>query len=389
MPAVKGSAPVRALTVERGTFRPRYLLTGELEAAEAVHLTVPQSPSWRVEIRWMEEDGVRVTEGQKVLELDNSSFVKDLEDKRLSVAEHTSALERARVRAESAVAEDEHDVERRRSELEKARLDASVPVDLLPERERQERQLAVRRAELELAKALEQLEATRQVQKAEIAMRRIELEQARREVAVAEEAIAAMTVTSPTGGVLVVEQHPWEERKLQVGDSVWIGLPVMRLPDLATLEVEAVLPDVDEARVVEGLEAFATPDAFPHLRLPGRIESVAPVARQGEAGSLVRYFEVRVAIDLARAGAELDKLRPGMSVKVEVLGEPREGVLLASRSALDLSVEPPRAILADGTRRDLLLGPCNPTHCVVEEGLTGGERLAALVAPPAGRGGDR
>ena len=63
-------ATAREAVVTRGTFQTTILMTGELEAVEAALVVVPRTPLWRMPIRWMEEDGAVVKEGQKVIELD-------------------------------------------------------------------------------------------------------------------------------------------------------------------------------------------------------------------------------------------------------------------------------------------------------------------------------
>lgn len=371
------AAAEEELVVTRGTLQTRCLLTGELRAAEAVNLVVPRTPGFQVQIRWMEEDGAEVRAGQRVVELENSNVTSDLEDKRSSLAERETDLERTRAEAASAIADKEFQLEQKRAELEKARIEAAVPQELLPARDYQERQLALRRAEVEVTKAEEELEATRKARRSEIEMSRIELEEARREIEEAESAIEKLTLDAPTSGVLVIQEHPWEGRKFQLGDSVYPGLTVARIPDLSTLQVEAVLHDVDEGRIVPGLRARATPDAFPDLTLPGEVIEVSPVAREFTNSSLRRYFLVRVALE----GVDPERLRPGMSVKVEVFDEPREDALLAPRRALDLSAEPPRAHLLDGGTREVELGPCSSFHCVVESGLSAGERLSPRHSP--------
>jgi len=58
------------------------LLTGVLRATEAENIVVPRTPSWQVQIRWLEEDGAQVTAGQKIIEFDNSAFAGTIEDKK-------------------------------------------------------------------------------------------------------------------------------------------------------------------------------------------------------------------------------------------------------------------------------------------------------------------
>lgn len=360
------------LIVRKGTFQERFLLTGELRAAEAVPLVVPRTPGFQVQLRWMEEDGSEVETGQRVVEFDNSSVTSDLEDKRLTLAERETDFERTRTETAAALAEAEFELEQRLAELEKARVVAAIPRELLSAREYQERRLDLQRAEVEVTKAREDLEATRRANRSEIELSRVELESARREIEEAESAIELLTLRAPASGVLVAEEHPWEGRKFQLGDSLYPGWTVARLPDLTTLQVEAVLHDVDEGRIEPGMRARASPDAFPELHLEGEVLEVSPVAREVAHSSLRRYFLVRVRLD----GADPRRLRPGMSVKVEVFDHPRNGILLAPRRALELGIAPPRAHLAGGGIREIRLGPCNPTHCVVEEGLAEGDRLA-------------
>lgn len=359
------------LEVTVGEFQPRFLLTGELRAAEAVQLTVPRTTGWQVQVRWLEEDGATVEAGQTVAELDNSSFAQNLEDRRQTLEERRNELERSRAEAEAAIAEKAFNLEQKEAALAKARIDASVPEELLPTRDYQERQLALRRAEVERTKAEEELRSTRLAQDKQVELAEIDLHIAHRELETAERGIDLLSLEAPTGGILVVADHPWENRKIQIGDTVFVGLPVVRIPDLETLQVEAVLYDVDEGRIEAGQRAVVTPDAFPSMRLEGEVSAVSPVAREVEGSSQRRSFLVEIALD----GADPERLRPGMSVKAEVLGEVLRDVLLAPRGALDVGASEGRAYLVGGGSRAVRLGPCNPSHCVVEEGLEAGDLL--------------
>lgn len=320
-PASAPSGEAAVTHAEAADLPSTFLLTGEVRARTAHPLNVPHTPGQRVQIRWMVEDGTEVRRGDKVFEFENSSFSANMEDMRLQAAEAVNALDRARAEARSAEADARFEVERKRVELEKARVEAEVPEEILSGREYQDRQLALRKALVELAKAEADLAATREAQAAEVAVQRVELERKRREVRDAEETRDSLAVAAPADGVLLVGNHPWEERRLQLGDTVWVGLEVAEIPDLSRLEVQARLSDVDEGRVQPGAAARVTPDAFPDMRLTGTIEEVSPVAREVEGGSLLRYFAVRVALDPVPA-ADRERLLPGMSVKVEVPGAP-------------------------------------------------------------------
>lgn len=363
---VDASGPV--LTVRRGALRPRLLLTGALAAARALELKVPRVAESQPQVRWMERDGTFVRAGQPVVELDNSTFTAELEEKRSAASQAADELERKQAEAESTLAEKAFEVEKSRTDVAKARLKANLPPDLFAAREVQDRQLDLKRAETALAKAETDLEAYRRESAAEVKLQRIELEKARREIRQAEQAIEVLSLRAPRDGVVLIPNHPWEGRKVEEGDSVWPGLTVATLPDLSSLIVEAELSDVDDGRIAPGMEASCTLDAWLAERFRCRVAEIAPVARERSSGSLRRFFPVRVTLD------RLDpRMRPGMSVRVEVLGPEARG-LIVPREALDLSGSP-RVLLADGGEVPVRLGPCTAAECVVDGDLEDGTRL--------------
>lgn len=358
------------LVVRRGTFQERVLLTGELEAERGDALVVPRTETFQLQIRWIAEDGVGVKAGDRVVEFDNSSFASSIEEKRLSESDAASQLDRTAADARTSLAEKEFTVEQRRADLEKARIQAAVSKDLLPLAEYQERQLALRRAEMELAKAQDDLASYRKSSASEIAVQRITVDRSRREIRIAQEAISALTLQAPRDGMVLAAQHPWEGRKIQEGDSVWTGMTVATLPDLSSMVVEASLSDVDDGRITPGMRVLCVLDAYPSLVFPGRVEEITPVAREAARSPLLRYFPVRIALDKPDPA----RMRPGMSVRVEVMGPEIRDAVLAPRAGLDLTAEPPRALLAGGGTAPVRIRSCSASECMVT-GVEPGTRL--------------
>ncbi|HEY8022119.1 MAG TPA: efflux RND transporter periplasmic adaptor subunit [Thermoanaerobaculia bacterium] len=363
--------PVADLAARRGDFRQRVLLTGSLESERSTELKVPQTPVWQLELRAIVRDGTPVAAGQPVAEFDNSHFTSDLEEKRLSAAEKRNDIVRQRAEGESADAEKAFAVEEKRAAADKARVKAAVPHGLLSERDYEDRQLDLRRAEVELAKAEADREAHRRASAADLELKQIELAKAEREISTAESAVTTLVLRAPLAGIAFVADHPWEGRKVREGDTLYPGQTVVSLPDLSSLAVEAALSDVDDGRLRPGMPARLTLDAYPDRSYAGRVTAVSPAARESARSSLLRTFQVKVELlekDLAR-------MRPGMSVKVEALGPEQAGVLLAPRAALDLAAAPPRALLAPGGSAAVRLGSCDALACVVLAGLAPGDRL--------------
>ncbi len=367
----EGATLPRDLAVRRGEFRARFLLTGELQAVRADEIVVPRTPVGMIPIRWMEADGATVTAGRKILEFDNAAFASDIEERRLALTQAENDLTKADADARAQIEDREFSVEQKQVALEKAQIEAAVPEELLDRRKYQERQLALQRTQVELDKAREDLESGRETTQADLDNRRIAVEKAKREIAIAEGAIESLTLRAPRAGILIVADHPNEDRKFQVGDIAAVGWTVMRIPDLRAMRVEAQLSDVDDGRIAVGMPVVCTLDTYPGITFPGRVAELTPVAQEPVRQSLRRGFRVLVALD----ATDPERMRPGMSVKVEVESNRVERALLAPREALDLSATPAKAFLADGGSSDVRLGPCNARECVLEGGLAEGARL--------------
>ena len=337
--------------VIRGTLERRVLLTGELKAVKAVDIVVPRTPAWQIPIRYMADDGAEVKEGQKVVEFDRQSFAATIDEKRLAALRAASDLKRQQAQNQLDLADKRQAVAERRVAMEKAEIDAEVPDEVLPRRDWQERQLALEKARTEHAKAVDDLTAAQTAASTEEQVRRIAKEQADRQLAVAEQAIAVLSVAAPRAGIFQVGDNPREGRKF-----------------------EAALFDVDDGAVAVGMPASCTVDAFPDEVLPGTVESISPLALETARSSLRRVF--RVVVSLARI--EGTRMRPGMSVKVAVDTGRTADTLLAPRAALDLGASPPLAFPAKGAPVPVTLGPCNGQACVVVAGLSEGQALRRM-----------
>jgi len=372
-----GAAPrpssARDLTVRRGRFEDRFLLTGQMVAISADSLFVPRIPSWQTTIRWLEDEGAVVKAGQKLVEFDTAAFAQDFGEKRLAFDQAESDFDQAEADRAGQRTEKEFQVAQKTIAVEKARIAAGIPAEFIRGKEYQDNQLALQRGITDLEKAREDLAAFETSSAETVLQKRITVEKTRRELTAAGQAMDGMVLKAPRDGILVVADHPWQGRKIQVGDSVWIGLPVVSLPDLNAMQVEAKLSDVDDGRIAPGLPVVCVLDAYPDRTYPGRVAEITPVAQEAAGRSLRRAYNVRVTLD----AADPQRMRPGMSVKVEVRPAPREGVLLAPRAGLDFDGPTPRARLATGDSVEVKLGPCNVDACVVEGGVADGVRLRA------------
>jgi multidrug resistance efflux pump len=364
-------ADANAMRVRRGTFANDVVITGELRAARGEELAVPHLPQWQTTIKWIAPDGAMTKQGDRVVELDNSTFSTNLDAKRQAVEQAQQQLQQKDAEWKADTLDKQLDVEKKRADYDKAKLDAGVPKEIVSAREFNDRQIKFKRAEVELAKAIDVLKSQRSSVKADRDNLVLSLQKAGRELSIADRAINELILRAPHDGIVVIRDHPWEGRRLQEGDSVFIGLALAQFPEMSSLQVEGDLADVDDGRIGAGMPATIVLDAYPNMSFPGRVTSISAVAQESSRTSLRRAFRVIVKLEKLDA----DRMRPGLSSRVVVHTMSQQNALLAPRAAIDFSGAKPRVRLGTGKAVDVVLGACNAQECVVKSGLNEGETL--------------
>jgi len=333
-----------------------------------------------LQIRWMVEDGSEVKEGDRLVEFDAARLIQTIEERRLKLRQAENDRES---RERSAAAEAERRrvaVDKAEVEAEKARIDAVVPRELRPAVDWRKFQAAWQEKKAALEKARLEREAYAVSSRAEIATTRATEDKARRDVAAAEKALGSTSLVAPKAGIFLVgnfwQWGPEGPRKLQPGDTVWSGYTVGTIPDPTEMEVQAALAESDHGRVAPGMKARCILDTYPDRVFEGRLEEVGSVAREsggrGWFSSATRPgFPVRVSL------ARTDPLmRPGLSVRVEVVRAAWESALSVPRGAVRFEKEGPVVQRAGGDVAKVRLSTCTPVECVVESGLAEGDRVS-------------
>ncbi|HEU4886759.1 MAG TPA: HlyD family efflux transporter periplasmic adaptor subunit [Thermoanaerobaculia bacterium] len=367
--------PPGELRVRKGEFATDLMLSGELEAARGESLNVPPLPSWQTAIKWIAEDGATVKAGEPAVELDNTSLTADLETKRQTLTQALQELQQNEAQWSADLEQKQLEAEKAKSEMEKAKLDVVIPKELLSSKVYEEKQTALRRTTVAYEKAVDVLASRRTAVSAERRNLELRIEKAQRDISTAERAIEELVLRAPRDGIIVIRDIPWEGRKMQSGDTVFVGMPIAMLPDLGTLRVKAALADVDDGKIAAGMPVTVTLDAFPQVQYTGKIAAISAVAQESRRQSLRRQFEVLIALDKLDA----QRMRPGLSARVVVRRADTAQMVLAPRAAIDFSGGNPRARLAGGEAKEVKLGPCNAQDCVIVDGLEVGQKLEPIV----------
>jgi hypothetical protein len=175
----------------------------------------------------------------------------------------------------------------------------------------------------------------------------------------------------------------WTKVAIETGATVRHQQNLIKLPDMAEMNVKVKLHESVVKMVAESAPAFVTIDAFPKDRLTGKVTKVAvmPDRSQWWLNPGLKAYITEITLDSTPAG-----LKPGMSAEVEILVDTRDGVLQVPISAVFVDqgfqvvyVKTPTGI---ETRR-VDLGLSNDRVVEITKGLKESEEVYLFKPPNA------
>jgi multidrug resistance efflux pump len=288
-------------------------ITGEVRAIQAQPIYTPPANSSPVVLRYYVPDGAAVKKGEPLLRVDPGqagarlrTLESDYERAEAKAAAEIADLEVKAIDAELAYVEAE-------AIAAKARIDASLPRELLSgldydryrgDLERAERDVILKREQLHDARAA----VERRRKDAQLELERIKLEQQYQQTQ-----LDNAEVHAERDGVVLHGFDPWSGQRFDEGSSAQMGQMIGEVATLGNLGVRAYALESEREAFKRGDRVRIDFDALPGVQLTGRIESIsgAPEARQ--AWGVGRYFTIDISFehDTGKAG-----LLPGMSARI-------------------------------------------------------------------------
>jgi multidrug resistance efflux pump len=357
-------------------------------------------------VLWIIESGTIVEPGDELVRLD-SLFIQEQIDERTKYAHwsQSAADHSAANMASATLAVPEYEQGRYVAELMKLEKDLviaeaklrsandmlshaalMVQSEYISELEVEEKEFAVRQAELEVELGRteldvlkrftqkEQLQTLKGDLKAIMATHEANAERATADASRRDRALEEVqhcTIKADRSGLVI---HPnaakWESAPIAEGTNVHKDQVLLLMPDLSKMQVKLGIHESVIDRVKEGLSANVT---LPDKTLKGTVSSVASVTKPAGwwTGNEVKYDTL---IELPSENG----LRPGMSAEVEVIIARYEDVLMIPVAATvegeDSHYCWVRTPQGD-QRRSLVLGDSNDVFTIVEKGLQEGDEV--------------
>ncbi len=293
----------------------RYLdLTGDLKALDTVQVTSPNLGSkWSFVVAYLIAEGSIVQPGDLLAQFDIAELIgerleleKKREDARIQIAQKQAEqeIEELNLLLNLATVDKSYRV---------ARLYADIEPQLLARSEAEKYRFEANQSRLEMGKAKERLQSREASARADLNVVQLEFDQAELELRRILGDIGRMTIRARSPGVVLYGQNT-EGEKVQVGDNVFRGWPVLMLPDMDRLVVAARVFDTDFSLLREGMEAEVTFDAVPSRSFKAEVyrlpEFAKPIHRRSELSVFV--------VEFALLGKDLSLMKPGMTARVRV-----------------------------------------------------------------------
>ncbi len=376
------TAPAR-----QGDFSVIVRCRGELKAQRSVQITAPVNvPELR--IVWLAPTGSSVKAGDPVIRFDPSAVKQQLQEKQAALQQAQAALDQAvadaHIAAEQSkldLADAAYQVERAKLEVKKAEFLSALQGEAMKiDQGVAEEKLRIQQAKIKLDETSNE---------AKIASLRRARDKAKDELDLTKYRLQQMERTAPIAGwvnYLPNYSQGWMNAKpFKVGDQVWPGAALAELPDLASLEMEGKVEEIDRGRVSLDQDVRVRIDSLPEVAFPGKLATLSPMTVMSWEWPPTRTFR-----GYGKLNSVDSRLRPGMNGAMDVVVQriPR-AVSIPAKALFTVNGKPTVYVAAAGRYDPVQVSVLarNPDEIAVS-GLHAGANVALVAPAPAGRSAD-
>lgn len=194
--------------------------------------------------------------------------------------------------------------------------------------------------------------------------------------------IAACKIYAPQDGQVIYanqrDGRSSDQVLIEEGATVRERQPIVTLPDLTAMKVNARVHESRISLIRKGLPVTVKVDAFPDELFRGEVDSVASVPSSTGSSFMRDIKEYEATVRIIEPDEKVSKLRPGLTAQLEVLVEARDDVLQAPiQSVLNIVGQQVAFVVVGKTveRRDVTVGQTNDRFVEILSGLQEGDRV--------------
>ncbi len=374
------AALVRTVKAVRGILANTVRLSGSIAATRYADVVAPilQAPDQGrgLVLLYLPPNGAVVKEGQKVAELDGQAARDHLDDVKAQVAQGELEIRRVRTNHAAEMESVRQRLRVARGNLEKALQDVRA-AEVKNRIDQELLKLRVAEAQATYDEAQRQVAMYIERQAADLRVAQLNQERQIRHRDRHQHDIDRLLINAPMDGRVLLRTiyRHGEQAQVQLGDELHPGQGFLRIIDASGLRMETSMNQAESELVRVGQPARIRFDAYPEIRLSGKVTSVGTIA---SGGRRVNYFVRRVPVSIAIDGSD-PRVLPDLTASADVvIGQQEETIIVPRQAVIEEDGRPVVYVRQAGAfaPREVAVGIASNTEISVVSGLQPGEEVA-------------
>lgn len=348
--------------------------SGELESQQTAMIAPPSiSRMWQYQIKQMLPENSQVTKGQNLVSFDDQKVTDRLIDKQAELDRAEKELDNKKIKEKQSEQELILAVAEKKMEFEKAKRKAEIVDNSRSSNDKRKAEIDYTIAENDLFLAKEKLNYQKNNKVVNLKLAQGKVNRIMAEVKEFNRDIERLKVKAPMDGMVIYKSN-WQGEKPAIGESVQFGQPIIELAVVEKMQLKAQIAEPDSGKVALGQKVKITLDGTQELVFYGKIISLGKVFRDKSTQDKRRIFDAIITFDKADTAV----MRPGMTVRVEVVTAVLENALTIPSSAVK-NIEGKNIVylagLMDKKPKEINISHIVGTRVVISEGLALGDEV--------------
>ncbi|MDW7549125.1 efflux RND transporter periplasmic adaptor subunit [Pseudoalteromonas peptidolytica] len=343
---------------------------GELESKSRALIAPPSiKRMWQYKIKQLMPENTPVQKGQVVVSFDDQSVRDRLMEYNSKLSQAQKELENKQAQVEEQEEEYKLALAEAQMNFDKAKRRAEIIDNSRSDNDRKKAQIdfTIATNELELARSklafhLDNKELSIQLAKSKVARTDAEVKALKRD-------IERLKVKAPMNGLVAYRANRAGE-KPSVGESMQFGQPVIELSVIEQMQVKAQIKEADFGRIKLGQTVKVTIDSADGYVISGKLVEIGKAFREKSYQDKSRIVDAIIELDKI----DTDKLRPGLSARVEIVTAQLDNALTVPLNALKQSAGKVLLNTSYG-EKEVTISHTTPTLAVVSSGISQGTEV--------------
>jgi HlyD family secretion protein len=367
--------PIPVEILQRVAFQLEVPAYGEIIGLESIPILTPSTRSGSLKIAWLIPEGSFVKTGDIVVSFDST-------DAKLNLEKQENTLQANKERSKITTGNQKTDETVLGIDKTDAEKDYEYAMTVLPQDETIFSKWDIIEAKINAAFAKEKIDflsnkgrVQKRIARSDQQILAIEKNRAQTEISITQQTLDSLELKAPKDGLLLYRRD--RMREPQIGDESWQGQVLVELVDLAALQARIYVLERDAGSLGKDKPVVIRLDAIPEKEFHGVVRSVTALAQPLERNSPLKYFTCEVTIH--DAGQDIKRIKPGMSLKADVILEKYDSCFVVPASAVTSKGSETLVYIKQGekfTSRPVKIGSASHGQSTILSGVQEKELIA-------------